>query len=420
MGRTANNFFYFIIAFVFIIPIYPARAQNSELVLLIDEALKNNPGVQAAYNQWKAQEYKIKQVSSLPDPMASYTHFGENVETRVGPQENKYGVSQKIPFLGKLNLKGKAQSKHSSMLREKYEAARREVIKNVKFVYYDIYWVDKAVQVTAEEKTILENLEKVAQTRYETNLAPQQDVIKAQVELSKLIEKLFLLRQNRKGLVARMGSILNRPRNIELETINEFGLSEFQYHLDELREISLRTNQDLLAANLDVQRAEYEKSLAKLDYFPDFTLGFDYIQVGSGHTTTANDGQDAWMGTLAINVPIWFDKLSSQVNEKKALLEAGKKNYRNVENKLAYEIEDLYFKITTYKDIIALYKTALIPQTEQSFNTARTGYEAGEVDFLNWLDAERILLQTRLAYYKAVVDYQKSIAYLERVVGRDL
>ena len=157
-----------------------------------------------------------------------------------------------------------------------------------------------------------------------------------------------------------------------------------------------------------------------MDYFPDFTFGVDYIQVGSGQTTLANDGEDAWMGRVAINVPIWFNKLGAQLREKKASLEASKKNYQNIENNISYEVEDLYFKIITYKDIISLYETALIPQTEQSFQAAKTAYETGRVDFLNWLDSERVLLQTRLAYYKGIVDYQKSIAYLERVVGRNL
>lgn len=134
----------------------------------------------------------------------------------------------------------------------------------------------------------------------------------------------------------------------------------------------------------------------------------------------ADDGQDAWMGTVAINIPIWFDKLNAQIKEKKAQLEAARKKYENVGNTVFYEVEDLYFKILTYKDIISLYKTALIPQTEQSFQAAKTAYEAAKVDFLNWLDSERVLLQTRLAYYKAIADYQKSIAYLERVVGKDL
>jgi len=387
---------------------------------LIQEALQNNPQIQVALNEWKAAEYKIKFVKSLPDPMVNYGYFGEPVETRVGPQENKYGASQKIPFPGKLGLKGKSQGKHAEMLKEKYEAAKREVIKSVKFVYYDIFWVDKAIQITEGEKAILESLEKVAQRRYESNLTPQQDVIKAQVELSRLIDKLLLLRQNRNSLVAKLNSILNRARNSELVSITNAEPTNFEYEISQLQEIAKGSRQELIAANLDIERAEYEKSLARMDYLPDFNFGFDYIQVGSGQTTMPNDGQDAWMGSVAINIPIWFDKLNAQTKEKKAQLEAARKNYENAENNVSYEVEDLYFKILTYKDIISLYKTALIPQSEQAFDAAKTGYETGKVDFLNWLDAERILLQTRLAYYKAIADYQKSIAYLERVVGVDL
>lgn len=387
---------------------------------LVNEALNNNPSIEETYNLWKAAEYKTRSVKGLPDPMVKYGHFGESVETRVGPQENVFGASQKIPFPGKLGLKGKSQGKHAEMLKEKYEAAKREVIKNVKFVYYDIFWVDKAIQITEGEKAILESLEKVAQRKYESNLTPQADVIKAQVELSRLIDKLLLLRQNRKSLVAKLNSILNRSQATELENITDVDPSGFEYEINQLQEIAKGSRQELIAANLDIERAEYEKSLARMDYLPDFTFGFDYIQVGSGETTMPNDGQDAWMGTVAVNIPIWFDKLSAQTKEKKAQLEAARKNYENVGNSVTYEVEDLYFKILTYKDIMSLYKTALIPQSEQAFDAAKTGYETSKVDFLNWLDAERVLLQTRLAYYKAIADYQKSIAYLERVVGRDL
>ncbi len=180
------------------------------------------------------------------------------------------------------------------------------------------------------------------------------------------------------------------------------------------------TSQQLHVARLGIEKAEHEKSLARLDYFPDFTFGMEYIQVGSGHTAMSNDGQDAWMAKIAVNVPIQHGKLRAQTKEKEAKLEGSKKNYESVENSIIFEVEDLYFKITTYQDIISLYATALIPQTEQSFQAAKTAYETGKVDFLNWLDSERALLQTRLAYYKAIVDYQKSIAYLEKVLGKEL
>lgn len=404
----------------FVSNVFPDDSAAENVVDLISEALNNNPAVQESYNLWKAAEYKIRTVRSLPDPVAQYQYFGESVETRVGPQKNKYGVSQKIPFPGKLGLKGRAQSKQAEIFEERYEAAKREVIKNVKFVYYDIFWVDKAVQITEEEKTILESLEKVAQKRYASDFTPQQDVIKAQVKLSKLIDNLLRLNQNRKSLVAKLNTILNRPRDAELGRVTNVEYSEFQYDLQTLHEIAGDSRQELIAANMDIERAEYERSLAKMDYLPDFNFGFDYIQVGDGYTMSPDDGQDAWMVSVAVNIPLWFDKLNAQVNEKKAHLEAARKNYENMENDVSFEVDDLYFKILTYKDIISLYKTALIPQSEQAFNAAKTGYEAGKVDFLNWLDAERILLQTRLAYYKAITDYRKSIAFLERVIGNDL
>jgi outer membrane protein TolC len=412
-----------IIFIVFVLALSVTYVYAEEAVTLdslIDEALDNNPRLQSAYSEWKAEEYKARHVRGLPDPQASYGYFGESIETRIGPQEHKYGVSQNIPFPGKLGLKGKAQDRRAGMLREQYGVRGREIIKDVKFLFYDIFWVDKAIQITEEEKTIIESLERVAQRKYESNLVSQQDVIRAHVELSKLIDKLFLLKQNRKSLEARANMLLARPRSSQLGKTGDIEIVQFNYELNELHRMADESSQQLIAARLDMERAEYERSLARLDYFPDFTFGFDYIEVGSGHTTQPNDGDDAWMGKVAINVPIWFGKLDAKLKEKKALLESRKKNHKDAENLIDYEVEDLYFKITTYKDIVSLYKTALVPQAEQAFTSAKTGYETGKVDFLTWLDAEKVLLQTRLAYFKGIVDYQKSIAYLERIVGRDL
>ncbi|MFC1808063.1 TolC family protein [Candidatus Omnitrophota bacterium] len=410
---------------VFIVLVYSGGAYGGVsdaglLDSLISQALKDNPRIEASLSRWKAQEYKITQARSLPDPSARYTYFGDNVETRVGPQEHKYGGSQKIPFPLKLSAKANAQKKKAQMAKEEYEATKREIIKDVKFIYCDIYWIDTAIRVTEEEKTIIERVEKVAQKKYESNLTPQQDVIKAQVELSKMLDKLFKLRQHRKSLVSKLNSVLSRSKDAKLDSLLSLEQKEFKYSLDELQAIASDSRPELLKARLDIEKSEYERSLAGLDYLPDVTLGFDYIDVGEGSTTSPNDGDDAWMGTVSISVPIWFDKLGAQVNEKKASLNASQKNYEDVENRVTYEVEDLYFKITTYKDIVSLYESALVPQAQQAFDVTRTGYETGKIDLLNWLDSERVLLQTKLAYYKALVDYNKSIAFLERIVGKDL
>jgi outer membrane protein TolC len=217
-----------------------------------------------------------------------------------------------------------------------------------------------------------------------------------------------------------MNSLLNWPAGSPLGVLEDFKITDFEYSLEKLHYLSKESRPELIAASLDIQRKQFQKSLAKLDYLPDFNLGISYIQVDEGHTTMPNDGQDAWMGMISVNIPIWFGRLKAQLKEKEAELEASEKNYQDLENRVASEVEDIYFKITTYQDIISLYETALIPQTEQSFRAAKTAYETGKVDFLNWLDSERVLLQTKLAFYKAIADYQKSIAYLERIVGKEL
>tara|TARA_B100000315_G_C14527781_1_gene564670 strand:+ start:173 stop:1429 length:1257 start_codon:yes stop_codon:yes gene_type:complete len=390
------------------------------LEVLIKQALENNPQIAAFYNDYKAAEYKVRVLKSLPDPTIHYTYFQENTQTRTGPQERKYGASQKIPFPGKLHLKGKAQLKQAKILKEQYEEAKRLIVKKVKFTFYDIFWTDKAIEITEEEKAILESLEKVVQRKYESNRTPQQDVIKAQVELSRLIDKLYLLKQSRSSLVAKLNSILNRKTDTEVKRIEYIDEKEFTYSLDDLKIKLNSSSEQISAANLNIERAQHEKSLAKMGYLPDFTFGFSRVEIGGGTSAHSDDGQDALMGTVALTIPLWFDKVRAGVQEKKASLESAKKNFENTENNLIYEVEDTFYKIITYKDIISLYKTALLPQTKQAYQAAKTSYETGKVDFLNWLDAERILLQTRLAYYKAIIDYQKSFAYLERIIGKDL
>jgi outer membrane protein TolC len=417
-----NIILIFILGFLFLSaqPAYLQGAEATDLDSLIEEALQNNPRVKAAYNKWHAARYKAKHVSALPDPMGRYVYFGESVETRVGPQENKYGFSQTAPFPLKLYLKGKAELKHSDMLKEEYESTKRELVKEIKFVYYDIFWLDKAINILDGEKAILENLEKVARVQFETNRAPQQDAIKAGVEISKIIDKTYLIQQQRRSKTAMINSLLNRPIKTPLGKTENIKFRIFKHSLDELHGLASKHRQELVAANLDVERAGYEKSLSQLNFIPDFTFGFDYIDIGSGSTISANDGKDAWSATFAINIPLWLDKQYAEIMEKQSALKAARHSAEDVANRVTYEIEDIYFKITTYGDIVTLYKTTLIPQTEQSFEAARIGYETGKVDFLNWLESERVLLQTRLAYYKAIVDYEKSIAYLERVVGTDL
>ncbi|MGE5280329.1 MAG: TolC family protein [Deltaproteobacteria bacterium] len=383
----------------------------------VEEALAHNPALKAALLKWREAAHLVGPAGTLPDPMVSYTYFGANVETRVGPQEAKYGISQKVPYPGKLSLKSRTAATRADILKAEYLAARDELVKNVRWAYCDLYWVDRALAITEEEKALLERVEKVASKKYETKLVPYQDVVKAQAELSRLIDKLVMFKQNRKALEAHFNALLNRPVAAEIPVIREIGGVEGVPALPELQRLAEENRPELAAGKLGVKKAKFEKNLADLSFVPDMTVGFDYIDVASGHTMAANDGQDAWMAMVAFNVPLWFGSIHDDIRSKEAALEASQNAYQDMENSVGSDVEDIYFKLKAYEDVVTLYETALIPQATQAFEASQKGYESGTTDFLNWLDSERVLLQARLAYYRALVDYHKTRAFLERVTG---
>ena len=143
------------------LPAYAQETEDKQLNDFITYALENNPQLKASYNKYRSAEYKIKFTKGLPNPVFQYGHFFKSIETRTGPQENKFGIFQKIPFPGKLGLKGKIQKKQSEILRERYDKLRQKIITRVKNTYYDIFFVDKAIEVTQEEKSILESIESI-------------------------------------------------------------------------------------------------------------------------------------------------------------------------------------------------------------------------------------------------------------------
>lgn len=410
----------YLIMGLFIFSSQIASAQGNSTIRLsdlINEARERNPEIQAAYKAYQASEKLFNQAISLDDPRLTAGYFAENVETRVGPQIGKYGIAQKFPFFGKLTLKGKVALKERDIAYQRYQAVDQEVVKNLKYAFFDLYWIRKSTAMTNEIKDLMDELEKVAQSKYSTGIASQQDVLKAQVEISNLMAKLYTLSEQEVTLTEKINTLLNRPVETPVGTIEEFPLTEFSYGLNELLSFAEQYRPEVEAASINVEKNEDIVSLKKKDYFPDFTIGVDFIDIGSGHTTAYNDGQDAWMGMVSINLPIWQDRIKAGVDEAKDKLASSRDVYQNVHNSVAFQIKDALFKQQTAKDLVDLYNDALIPQAQESLKASQAGYETGKTDFLNLIDSERVLLNFKIAYYRAVADYEKSVADLERAVG---
>ena len=396
------------------------ESRKAVLSELIQAALSENPQIKAAEKEWQASLEKIPQVKSLPDPILSYAHFGQSIETRLGPQRNKISISQMFPFFGKLSIKGDVARSHASMLEYQYQGVKADVILKVKQAFFSLYWFDKAIKISQEEKEVLQRLARVAQKKYETGQATQQDVLKAQLEISKVLDKILALKQGRKSVVAEMNSLLNNRPDIYIGEIGEIDVPDFQVELNKLYGWAKENRPELIKVQHLIAKNEKSLKLVKKNYLPDFRVMFDYIDIGGGTTTSPDDGRNAWMGSIGINIPLWRKKLRAAEAEEATKTKASESLYRNMENETLSRVNELYFEVQTVEEQIKLYQYSLLPQAEQSFKASEIGYLAGKVDFLNLLESERMILMIKIGYHKSISDLSKSLARLERIVGKDV
>lgn len=398
------------------------RPGEAEVVLsdLVKEALENNPQVKAAHEEWQASLEQISQAKGYPDPMLSFAHFGQSIETRLGPQRNKISLSQKIPFFGKLSIKENIARENSSIFEVQHTKVAADLILQVKEAFFSMFWFEKAIDLRKEEKEVLGRLTKIAQKNYETGLASQQDILKANLEISRLSEKIMTLKQGKKGIEAKLNALLNRPTEATFGRLGHVGEPHLMLDLSELYELAKVGRPELKQAQHFILKSEKSIELAKKNNWPDFTLMFEYFDIGAGSTSNPGDGRNAWAGAIGINIPLWRGKYNASEAEAAIRLTASQKRFEDITNDTAARVNEYYQEIMTYKDQLALYTHALIPQSEQTFKASEIGYISGKVDFLNLLESERMVLQIKTGYFKNLSDSRKSLARLERLVGQDL
>jgi outer membrane protein TolC len=391
--------------------------ESKKLVLqeLIDEALMNNPEICAAKKIWQAKKAKITYVQTLPDPKIGLG-FEKIPEGSLDLGEAKmrmYQASQMFPYPSKLKFKRDIASKEADIAEANYHSKVLKIKALVKSTYYELYFIHKAIEITKENIEILKKFSKIAELKYAVGKVPQQHVLKAQVELSKLCDKLITLNQLKQTQSAKLNTLLNRLTYAPLGRPAEFKLHDFDYRLNELYELTIQNLPKLKIAQLKIEKAKIEHILTKLQYYPDFMVTLKQMD--------SKMDNDTWTIMASINVPLYYKKKQDyKLKEIETKIESAKANYEAKKNMALFKVKDLHVKIQTAKRSINLYKTSILPQAEQALKSAEIGYQTEKVDFLNLLDSQRILLNFKLGYYRALVDYQKQLANLEQAVGIEL
>ena len=389
-----------------------------DLKWLIQEAIEHNPEIIAAQKRFNAAKAKISQAKSLDDPtirVGSYDMSNNpvNVNGQTEMLQQRYGVSQKIPFPGKLRLRNEVAVEEANMIERDSQSKIQEITALVKSAFYELFYVNSAINITEENRELLRKFSKIAETKYSVGKTTQRDVLAAQVELSTLANNLIVLNKEGESFIARLNSLLDRPTYASLGKPRPFKKHTLSLTIKELEDRAIKNRPELKKFDHAVKKEEATLKLSKKDYyFADLEPMVEYMQ--------EDKRSDTWASSLTINVPWLWPKNRSKVKESKEDLNAANADYRFINNKTMFEVKDLLVRVQSSESTINLYKTGVIPQAEQSLKAARIGYEADRVDFLTLIDSQRILLNSRLLYCRALTDFEQNLANLERAVGIQL
>lgn len=395
--------------------------ENPTLSDYLRYAALNNAGLKAAFEQWSIAVQQIPQAKSLPDPRFTYGYFIEEVETRVGPQNNKLEIMQTFPWFGEIEARTDAAAANAKAARQRYEAAKLELFFEVKDAYYEYVYLAKAIAIARDNLELIKHFEEVARTKYVASAIRHPDVIRAQVELARLEDHVKTLEELRTPIVARLNAVLNRQSLDMLPWPDKEQLRTAKVSRRKVIEMLRQQNPQLKALDFERQAAESRLELAKKKFWPDLGVGVGWTDTGSAMNPSVSDsGKDPIILMFTMNVPIWRESYKAAELQAKADVRKTSQQKTQAENTIVsraeralYDFEDSYRKTKLYGDV-------LVPKAEELLSASETAYLAGTIDFLSLINAQQKLLEFQLRYERSTADNQQGLARLEMLVGSEL
>lgn len=383
----------------------PTLSDGGKPETFIRYAMLKHPQVAAAHYEWLASVEKITRARSLPDPRLTFeADIMEMIKTLMP------GLMMEFPGPGKLHSAAEVATEESGMKYFQFEAAVLQVAYGFKKAWYGLQLVDERIRVNQEMVTLLEDLEKLAQSRTEVGKGSLQDLLRTQIEKERLQTDLANLRDSRRSYLTQYKASLGldaaektppRPRDLASTPLSTSG--------DEILATALARNPRLKAMEADVRRAEAAIVQAQQTRIPDFALGVMADVKASPVMVRPTGG---------MTLPIWRDKIGAEIASAHAGEGASRARLSNERLDLTIEVAMKSYEYRESTRLLALLQDSLLPKAKQSLDVARSGYSTGGTDFINLIDAQRTLLEFRLAEVEARIKRELALADLSlQVMG---
>lgn len=384
-----------------------AQERNpAELEALVDEATTNNPQIRAAAQRFEAAKAMVPQARTLPDPMLNLSY--EDVEVR----ETMYGVSQEIPFPGKLRLRGEVAAREAEAMEQEYLAVRLGVLARLKEAYYDLLLARESAAIIEKNRRLLVQLSEAAEAGYEVGRMAQADVFRAQAEVSRTLVRFATVRQERQSATAALSRLLGRPPASAVEAKGELRATPVRHNLAETLDLVERSPMLRVRAKA-VERSDAALALARREYLPDFEVGLQGVR-------EEPMGENGYQLMFNVSVPLWYaTKQRYGVREALASRAGASGDLEAMRLELAMQLRDEMAQIERAGRLIELLGEAIVPQAELTLASARSGYSVGRLDFLTLLNSLFTLQENELELQMEIAAHEKARARIEEIIGEE-
>ncbi len=389
---------------------------------LVDQALADNPELKSSEARWQAFSERVRQAGTFDDPMLMLKVQNALIRDPLAFDRDVMtakviGVSQMLPFFGKRALQREGAERAAESERWSFEERKVELRRMVKETWYQLYFVDRSREIVEKNIGILDDLTRFAETMYGAGQGLQQDVLKAQVERSKMEDMRISLRQVRRSLEASLNTLLYRPAGTAVATIAELNLTPVDFEEAELERLAAENRPRIRALTAQVEKARVSRKLGEKEFYPDFTVSLEYMQ---REPAMGEKGFDMYGAGVTFNLPVQRQRRHAMVAEAASETRMAQEELNMLRNEIRFGIANTLARLERTRQLAELYRRGILPQAGHSLEAAMAAYRVGKADFMNVLDSQMALFNFEREYYDAVAEHQMQLAVLEGVVGKEL
>jgi len=377
---------------------------------LVKAVLHRNPSVEAMRQAWQADEQRIAQVSALDDPMLSYSFAPRTRHLEGSDLGQKIQLSQKIPWPGKLSLKGDSARFQARATAEELELTRLNLMEAAAQAFADWYYIHEALRINDINQDLWKEFHAIAELKYSTGRASKQDALRAEVEQVMLEHQAIVLQRKQHDIKSRINTLLNRSPVEDVPPPGTLYAVRKIPNAQELRQHALAAHPLLKALDAQHRASQAQQSLAERDYYPDFN-------VTAGYNSLWEQEEKRFTVGVGINIPLGQGKRDARLGESRARARQVQWQISDKQAEIAGAVQSAYNRVEESRHVLALYRDRLLPLADESLHATKTDYESGKGNFLDLVSAEKNLIQTQLNQVQARADYHRHLAMLASRTG---